>query len=284
MRRFIRQLVLAVAVLAACVLLTAGAAAAGKEKTWEDYYREGMEQAEARKYGLAAELFTKAIELNPDNPELYILRGLSYGLNHGDKEGVISVSPDENRALSFSDFQKAYSLDPDNKELRREIEDAQETVREYIEAIETVTASGEEPGQALASFDDLSAYEEPTEYDHRNEWFYDDGRLRGFILYDSLNRKIYEEQYPYYSADFQGGRKITKRFYHFWDSVSYPCTGIEITYSDELVEGEMVKQKNYAVYEYDARGFLTRSASYLADGTLVYERIYPTAGQGGASR
>lgn len=311
MLRNVKHFIYSINVLLFVCIVLLGTSAFATQETWEDYYKKGIECFNERKTESAIEWFTKAIELNPDNPDIYIWRGLSHALNRGDDPSAVKFNPEENRSSSLVDYQKALSLDPDNEELRQKIAEAQvigektisvyeqDNLKDHISYIEIndeteknldkVWGSAqdflkdngfvkeEESRKKLPSYYDAAPYDEPTEFDRRYEWFYDDGRLNGYVLYDSLNRTIFREEYGYYPPDL-GDRALTTRHYFFYDSDSFPCTCMVVRFYDLPAEGEFIKHDNYNLYEYNEKGFMTKYTSCNNDGEVIFEQVYTMTG------
>ena len=94
--------------------------------TVDNYYKVGYNHFKAGDWANAAEYFTKAIELQPDNFNLYNRRGICY----------IKL---QNYEKSIVDYTIAISLQPDNETLYSNRADAYYKAGEYAKAAEDYT-------------------------------------------------------------------------------------------------------------------------------------------------
>lgn len=285
MQRFIRTAVLWIGIV---ILMTSTALAS--PEGWEEYLAQGKEAAGNGQHPLAIELFSKAIELNPDNPELYIRRGISYGLNKGDGTNVIQIDPAENRALSSADFQKAYSLDPGNKELEQAIAEAQEFVNQLLEstlAIDSpeMTGTGElnEP-EKDPDLAEGTSFDVPVEYETSATTYDSEGRVSRQEAYDSEGRVVYRDVYVY-GGQYQPGYDVVHYWIYydnnqisrmeyasqnntvngFYDNSPYPYEWDEFEYGSN---GELAR-----INFYNRMGALTRIDYYESGKVVKREKI-----------
>ncbi len=265
MQRFIRTVVLWIAIV---ILMTSTALAS--PEGWEEYLARGKEAAENGQHPLAIELFSKAIELNPDNPELYIRRGISYGLNKGDGTNVIQIDPAENRALSSADFQKAYSLDPGNKELEQAIAEAQEIVNQFLGTAESeIPSIGElNEHEKAPDLTEKTSFDVPVEYEISATTYDSEGRVSRQEAYDSEGRVVYRDVYVY-GGQYQPGYDVV----HYW--IYYDNNQIsrmEYASQNNTMNGfydHSTYPYEWDEFEYDSNGDLVKISFYNRMGALT---------------
>ncbi len=269
MQRFIRTAVLWIGIV---ILMTS--TALGSQESWEEYLAQGKEAAESGQHPLAIELFSKAIELNPDNPELYIRRGISYGLNKGDGTNAIKVNPVENKALAFADFQKACSLDPGNKELEQAVAEAQAFVSRFLENADAMDSSAicdkEELNGSVKAPDptEETPFDVPVEYETSATTYDSEGRVSRQEAYDSEGRVVYRDVYVY-GGQYQPGYDVV----HYW--IYYDNNHIsrmEYASQNNTVNGfydHSPYPYEWDEFEYDSNGDLVKISFYNRMGALT---------------
>ena len=94
---------------------------------------EGKNLHEAGKYQEAVEMFTKAIEINGSNPEIYCNRGRSH----------VNI---ENPHLTVDDCQKALDIDPGYMEAHNLMGIAKVDLKQYKDAVKEFTKAIELDG------------------------------------------------------------------------------------------------------------------------------------------
>ena len=121
-------------IICAALICAGLTACAKKTPEWEEHYTEAKKFAEQDACALALPEFDKAIEGNPDDPELYLQRGYCH-LRNKTKDGkAITIEPQKNYDNAVRDFTKAEELAQGNPEMLDKIAQARVFTQEWMEA------------------------------------------------------------------------------------------------------------------------------------------------------
>ena len=235
-------------------------------EAWEKHEKAAQKAITAGNYTEALTELDAAIELNPENPDLYLSRG--YCQLHRRKESIggILLNPLENYELAISDFQQALDLDPDNEELQEKVLAAYNDANVWADVVNDVYPDSLqiEEGRGADSLMSLAAENapegsvirrpceplDPISYSYAYEVEIVSAVCR---VFDENDRKIYQDFYN--SGRANAGKNIC-RSYFFYDDAG-KLIREEYKWDSNAEYYALVGNKpDVKEYAYDANGIL----------------------------
>lgn len=247
--------------LALLVLASCGAAA----EPWKEQYDLGIRYLSEQNYSEAILAFTAAIEVDPNQPELYIGRARAY---------VASGETEENLAAALTDYEKAQELGYTAADLWLGLADIYIRQGDYDKALEILQQGLEATGGDASIQAKIDEMESGTITDSS-------GRQRKHTTYDSDGNLL---QYTLFFYSETG--EITEQ-------ITYDATDFPVSSSENLVDenGVYITNSYFYIKHINADGTVTpvkdpagqmrriemedsqRIERYNPDGSLVSVKI-----------
>ncbi len=281
---------------------------------WKEQYDLGMRYLEEEDYEQAIVAFTVAIEIDPNQPEVYVARGRAY---------VLKGETEENLSLAQADYEMAINLDETFAEAYLGLADVYIRQKNYGEAVEGLyegMKKTENDEEILKKIDQMEKgrivdsqnrdrlylrYDESGNLMCKEEYTYNEEGLISVASYNGLNEQLsfvdilYNEQgYPIqsYTERIQGYETVFSKVSNEYDSngnliknIQYREDGtvFEYTTYEYDDEGNNIKSNTfryqgeseihldeYSIYEYDINGNIIKDSYYDADDVLNGYVIY----------
>lgn len=263
-----------------CAAVLAGCGGAGR---WKEQYNLGIRYLSEQNYEEAILAFTEAINIDPNQAELYIRRAGAY---------VYSGETADNLAAALADYEAARELDSADPDLWLGLADVYIRQGELIKALETLEQGLEATGgneEIQAKIDEIKSGSVTDSQ----------GRLRGRAGFDEAGEVIwfhavrYDEEnreslVTHYDASGQELGQVKLRYDDQGREVQgYSYTGttgdlirVEYTYNQD---GNWDRVSSFPLngslatveaYTYDEAGQMVRTDQYTQDGQRMGSQVY----------
>ena len=284
-------LTVAVLFLIILLLLTGCGKSTDTVVDWKEQYDLGIRYLEEENYEQAIVAFTAAIEIDPNQPEVYVARGRAY---------VLRGETEENLSLAQADYEMAINLDETFAEAYLGLADIYIRKGEYERALEILQEGLEKTGGDENIKNKIAEIESGNITDSEN-------KVRKVSGYDETGNLLYYYVY-FYNETGQINRKIA------YDKDDMQTGDVNVLYDEngnciqdwcsmfgtgEIVgrciqeydsKGNVIKTtdydlyedtfRGYQTYEYDDAGNLMRFDEYNATGRKYYYHILETYSDG----